>query len=114
MTEVELVQLLDDTRRRPRLEALTVRTGERKGQAVANIRPEVRKGFEALGRERALIYKTLVSTGLRLNELATLSVRQLQLDGRVAFAELEAGDEKNRERNTVPIRADLAADVRGS
>jgi integrase len=112
MTEAELVQLLDVTRRRPLLEALTVRTGKRTGQAVANVRPEVRQGLEALGRERGLIYKTLVLTGLRLNELSTLSVRKLRLDGRVAFAELDAADEKNREGNAVPIRDDLAADLR--
>ena len=91
---------------------MTVRTGKRKGQAVAKVRPEVRERLEALGRERALIYKTLVLTGLRLNELATLTVGQLRLDGRVAFAELDAADEKNREGNVVPIRDDLADDLR--
>jgi Phage integrase family len=59
-----------------------------------------------------LIYKSLVLTGLRLNELATLTVWQLRLDGRRAFAELDAADEKNREGNVVPIRDDLAANLR--
>jgi hypothetical protein len=39
-------------------------------------------------------------------------VAQRRLDGRVAFAELAAADEKNREGSTVPIRDDLAADLR--
>src|SRR5262245_60247566 len=57
MTEDELVRLLDVARRRPLLDALTVRTGRRKGEAYANVRPEVREHLDALGRERALVYK---------------------------------------------------------
>ena len=64
-----------------------------------------------LGRERALIYKTLVLSGLRRNELATLTVGQLRLDGSTPHALLNAADEKNREGNSVAIRADLAADL---
>src|SRR5712692_5099845 len=65
---------------RPLLDALTVRKGPRKGERYANVRPEVRERLELLGRERALIYKTLVLTGLRRGELASLSVAQLHLD----------------------------------
>ena len=112
MTEAELVRLLDVARRRPLLDALTVRRGKRKGQAVANVRPEVRQRLEAVGRERALIYKTLVLTGLRKNELATLTVAQLRLDGPIPYVDLDAADEKNREGNDIVIRADLADDLR--
>ena len=94
MTEDELVRLLEVARRRPLLDALTVHTGKRKGEAFANIRPEVRERLEALGRERALIYKTLVLTGLRKHELATLAVAQLRLDGPVPHVELDAADDK--------------------
>jgi integrase len=112
MTEAELIRLLDVARRRPLLDALTVRTGERKGQAIANVRPKVRERLETIGRERALTYKTLVLTGLRKNELATLTVAQLRLDGACAYVELDAADEKNREGNDVIVRADLASDLR--
>jgi integrase len=64
------------------------------------------------GRERALIYKTLVLTGLRKGELASLTVGQLHLDGPVLFVQLDAADEKNREGNALHIRDDLAADLR--
>ncbi len=77
MTEGELIRLLDVARRRPLAEVLTVRRGKRKGEAYANVRPEVRARLEATGRERALIYKTLVLTGLRKGELASLTVAQL-------------------------------------
>jgi integrase len=112
MTEAELVQLLEVARRRPLLDALTVRRGKRKGEAYADVRPEVRERLEAVGRERALVYKTLVLTGLRKNELASLTVAQLRLDGPVPHVELDAADEKNREGSGVVVRADLAGDLR--
>ena len=59
-----------------------------------------------------MIYKTLVLTGLRKSELASLTVAQLRLDGPVPHVELDAADEKNREGNGVVIRADLADDLR--
>jgi integrase len=113
MTEAELVKLLAVARERPLLEALTVRKGPRKGEKCAKVRPEVRERLELLGRERALIYKTLVLTGLRKGELASLTVAQLHLDEAVPFAALDAADEKNREGNEIPLRDDLAADLRG-
>ena len=67
---------------------------------------------EQLGRERALIYKTLVLTGLRKNELASLTVGQLELGGAMPFAVLNAADEKNRQGSTLPLRTDLAAELR--
>src|SRR5262249_50653414 len=79
MTEPELVKLLAVARERPLLEALTVRKGPRKGERYADVRPEVRARLARLGRERALIYKTLVLTGLRKGELASLTAAHLRL-----------------------------------
>src|SRR5262249_20334541 len=112
MVEPELVNLLVVARERPLLDALTVRKGPRKGERYANVRPQVRERLEWLGRERALIYKTLVLTGLRKGELASLTVAQLRLDDAVPCLSLDAADEKNREGNDIPLRADLAADLR--
>jgi integrase len=112
MTVDELVRLLDVARRRPLLDASTVRRGERKGEAYANVRPEVRERLDALGRERALIYKTLFYTGLRKGELTSLTVAQLRSDGQTSWFELDPADEKNREGNSVVVRPDLADDLR--
>ncbi len=112
LTERELVGLLDVARRRPLAEALTVRRGRRKGEVVAKLRRETRRRLEVLGWERALIYKTLVLTGLRKGELASLTAGQLVLDADPPYLVLDAADEKNRQGSTIPLRADLAADLR--
>jgi integrase len=112
LTESELVELLDVARRRPLVDALTIRRGKRKGEGAAVLREETRRRLEWLGRERELIYKTLVLTGLRKGELASLTVGQLVLDTEPAFLVLDAADEKNREGNSIPLRADLVADLR--
>ena len=67
---------------------------------------------EQLGRERALIYKTLVLTGLRRGELASLTVAQLELVGPMPFVLLNSANEKNRQGSTIPLRRDLAAELR--
>jgi integrase len=112
LTEAELVKLLDVACRRPVVDAMTIRRGRRQGEAVANLRGEIRCRLERLGRERALVYKTLVLTGLRRGELASLTVGQLDLDADPPCLVLDAADEKNREGSTLPLRADLAADLR--
>jgi integrase len=112
MAESELTHLLTVARERPLLDALTVRKGKRKGERYANVRPEVRERLEVLGRERTLIYKTLLLTGLRKGELASLTVGQLHLDEAVSFVALDAADEKNRQGNDIPLRDDLANDLR--
>jgi integrase len=112
MEETELVRLLDVARRRPLLDAATVRRGKRKGEAYARLRDETRDRLELLGRERALTYKTLVLTGLRKGELASLTVAQLHLDDAIPFVALDAADEKNREGNEIVLRDDLAEDLR--
>jgi len=112
LSEEELVRLLDAARRRPLLEAMTIRRGRHKGEPLAEVKPRTREQLERLGRERALIYKTLVLTGLRRNELASITVGQLELDGPHPHAVLHPSDEKNRQGSKIPLRADLVADIR--
>ena len=111
LNEDELIRLLKVARQRPLKDALTIRRGKRRGETAAKVRDEVRARLDELGRERALIYKTLVLTGLRLNELRSLTVGQLELAGRMPFIALDAADEKNRQGSTIPLRSDLANDL---
>jgi integrase len=112
LTEDELTRLLAVAVVRPLTDARTVRRGKRKGEAYADLRPETVARLQAVGRERALIYKTLVLTGLRKNELATLTAGQLELTPGRAFLQLDAADEKSREGNALAVRDDLAGDLR--
>ena len=64
------------------------------------------------GRERALIYRTLILTGLRRGELAALTWGDLSLDTSSAWLTVRASIAKNRKEDSVPIRADLAAELR--
>lgn len=74
-------------------------------------KPEKLADLELLGRERTLIYKTFILTGLRRGELASLTIGSLMLDGPMPYAILEAGNAKNRQRCEIPLRSDLAAEL---
>jgi len=68
--------------------------------------------LERLEQERSLIYKTLVMTGLRKGELASLTVVQLELDAPRPYADLLPKDEKAGRGAKIPLRADLVAELR--
>ncbi len=74
--------------------------------------PEFIAQQERLGQERELIYKLAVTTGLRKGELASLTVGQLDLDDHCPHVRLNAADEKNRQGNSIPLRSDVAAELR--
>ncbi|XZE53614.1 tyrosine-type recombinase/integrase [Planctomycetaceae bacterium SH139] len=110
LTIDEMRRLLDVARSRPLNDALTVRRGKNKGKLLAKLSDERREELELLGRERAMIYKTAILTGLRLNELRTLHVGDLSF-GDVPFLVLRVSNEKSRKGSTVPLRSDLAAEL---
>jgi integrase len=135
LTESELLQLLEMAQWRPLaefgresipVEGTSKRSKWRKAElslgnlqaAVERARkilednPELVMELQRRGRERALIYKTLVLTGLRKGELASLTVGQLELEGSTPYAVLNAADEKNREGSSIPLRSDLAEDLK--
>lgn len=111
LTLDEMRRLLDIAQRRPLEDALTVRRGKNRGKLVAKVPDARRANLIRLGSERALIYKTLILTGLRSNELRTLQGRDLSF-GDVPFVHLRASNEKNRKGSRVPLRSDLAAELR--
>ena len=63
------------------------------------------------GQERMLTYKTLFSTGLRRNELKSITLDQVNLDAKSPSIELLAKDEKNRKGSTIPISTELAREL---
>ncbi len=74
--------------------------------------PDFLAKLDARGRNRSLVYKTLVLTGLRRGELASLTVGSLSLESEPAYLTLEAGNAKNHQRAEIPLREDLADDLR--
>ncbi len=112
LTEDELRRLLDCARRRPLLDAMTIQKGPNKGKPLAKVSEERRSQLERIGYERALIYKTALLTGLRRRELMTLTVGDLDLDCAVPAIKLKSANEKSRHGSDVPLRSDLAADLR--
>ena len=111
LTEEELGRLLKIAEERPLRDSMTIRRGKRKGELSANLRPETVERLEQLGRG-SLIYKTLLSTGLRKGELASITVGQCHLDGSRPYIDLHAADEKNRQGNDIPLRTDLAMELK--
>lgn len=99
LSEDELRRLLEEARERPLRTAQSNRggRGNKGGKAIhqAKVRPEVRERLILLGRERALIYKTAVFTGLRADELRHLKVAHLNLDATLPTYELLGKYTKN-------------------
>ncbi len=112
LTEDELTRLLSVARTRPLTDARLVRRGKNKGKALAELSDEAVTRLTTLGRERALLYKTLILTGLRVNELRTLAVRNLDLTAGGESIRLDARTEKNRAGSSLPLRTDLAEEIR--
>jgi integrase len=111
LTEDELLRLLRAARERPLREAMTVRTGSRRGEVVGRVREEVKERLERLGWERSLIYKTLVLTGLRRGELAALRAHDLSLDIAQPVLKLPGEATKNGEEARILLRRDLADEL---
>ncbi|MBX3416741.1 MAG: tyrosine-type recombinase/integrase [Pirellulaceae bacterium] len=84
---------------------------ERAKSALAG-NPDFVEEQDRLGFERALIYKLAVLTGLRRGEIEALTLDHLRLDGSLPFVEMRPQDTKNREAVEIPLRDDLADDLR--
>ena len=76
-------------------------------------KPKFLRKKQRLGRERALIYKTMVLTGLRKGEMTSITAGQLHLDDRLPHIELLAKDAKAGRGARIPLRSDLGHELRG-
>jgi integrase len=84
---------------------------ERARERLRN-KPERIAELERTGHERCLVYKVMLTTGLRLKELQSLKIGQAHLNSPSPFLELAAADEKNREGTSIPLRQDIATELR--
>jgi integrase len=83
-----------------------------RGQEVLAGEPGRLAELDMLGRERELMHKTMILTGLRKGELASLTIGQVCLEAERPFADLLAKDEKAGRGAKIPLRADLVDDLR--
>jgi integrase len=80
---------------------------------AADLQPETQERYRRLGRERALLYKTAVLTGLRQGELAALRVAYLKLDRKpVPALELPGEFTKNGDDAKLLLVPALADELR--
>lgn len=68
--------------------------------------------FGVAGPERALLYLTAVETGLRANELRTLTVGSFKFNADPPTVTVGAAYSKHRREDVLPIRSELAASIR--
>lgn len=64
------------------------------------------------GRQRALIYRLAIESGLRYKEIWSLSRASFDLDGVPATVAIAPEDEKARRGDILPLRPGLAADLK--
>jgi len=83
-----------------------------RGREALHRKPEYMAKLERLGKERGLIYRTLVLTGLRRGELAAMTWGDLALDGAESWLTVRASVAKSGAEATIPLRSDLADDLR--
>ncbi len=68
-----------------------------------------RKRFCMTGPERAMLYRLAVETGLRANELRSLTVSSFELKG--CTVTVAAGYSKHRREDTLPLRKETATEL---
>jgi integrase len=102
------------------LSGLNVRTDRRHDRRAISV-DEIRRLLETTATQperfgmtgcgRSLLYRLAVETGLRRNELRTLTVGSFDLDR--LTVEVKAGYSKHRREDVLPLRPDTAAQLRG-
>ncbi len=83
-----------------------------RGKSCLADNPDYLAELDRRGWRRSLIYKVAVLTGLRLGEIESLTVGHLDLDGSTPCVNMQPADTKNREAVTIPLRSELADDLR--
>ena len=84
----------------------------RGGKLLAKVKDARVRKLKRLGRERALIYKTGILTGLRKGGLASIKRKQCFLNVKRPYITLDPNFEKNGEGNIISLRDDLAAELK--
>jgi integrase len=112
LTPDELDRLVRAAKERPVCGFELSRRGVNRGKRTKRLTPALRIRLERLGQEHRLIYLVMATTGLRRKELSRLQVGDLELDGPRPCVRLRAATTKNRQADMVPLRQDMADELR--
>lgn len=83
-----------------------------RGLAALEDSPNRREELDRAGREREILYKMFVLTGLRKGELKSITLADLSLDTTPPVVRIDIENEKAGKGATIPLRADLADQLR--
>lgn len=109
LSEDEIVSLLDAAARRPLANFLNGNTGD---VDLKKVKPSTIGRYKTMGKERALIYETLLITGARWGELRSVSVADCVLDSEPLHIRLKATATKNHKEDVLSLTHDLAGKLK--
>jgi integrase len=109
LTPEQATHSLSATQQRSLQELLTVRRGKNRGKLLAKVKPAARLEALEAGRQRALIYLTVMQTGLRRKEIKLTTWMDIHLDaGTQPFLSLRPVTTKASRDETIPLKQGLA------
>jgi len=112
LTTEEIARLFRAALERPLHDAIERKCGYSKNVPKKEVPEPARTKVERTGLERKLVYATLIYTGLRKGELASIAVGQVFLDHEVPHIVLAAKDEKAKRGATLPLHPELVTELR--
>jgi len=112
LTGEEIARLLKAAEERPLHDVTAIHRGPHKGMAKADVCDRAKQDAKRTGMERRLIYATLLYTGLRKNELASITCGQVLLDDRIPHIYLKAVSAKSRKAAHLPLHPELTRQLK--
>ena len=112
LTLEEIGRLLKTAEERPLHEQMLIRRGKNRGKLLGKVRERTKRAMLQLGRDRAMFYRIAIFTGLRVGEIASLTLADVCLDAVPPHIKLQARHDKARRGARQPLPDDLARAIR--
>jgi integrase len=112
LTLEQIARLLDAAERRPLMEMKMIRTGPRRGQLIANLRPHAIAEGQRLGKERRIAYMLAFFGRLRRSEIGALQWGDLHFEAHPAKLKLRAHTTKSKRADVIPLHPQLDDELR--
>ena len=112
LSQEEIVKLLKAAEERPAAEINSKRFKAAKDATTMKVHDFQIQKAELLGLERKLFYATMIYTGLRKSEIASITLGQVFLNHEIPHIVLAAKDEKSRRGATLPLHPELVTPLK--